>query len=466
MAKEKKPYFFFPLIEESETCPICGTPFVKSKLRLVLYDGLNRYTKDGMHKVRHCNSCHVPFLTKEDVIEIEKQYPGYHLVTEPLKGKPSRKFLEKKLTEPALPIENMPKHTLVFIGDIEKHGCGAEHLTFLQYIMHGTKDCLVKAAKCEKCKKILIAPETWNKIKYDCPDYFYLKEQISLKNIFPTKKMIYLLNINQYTNNTCPSCKGKLQRQSFYFKNDKDVIMREKKLKECTKCGCIFGRTTSFSSKPYSLYKFSYNFYQEEPYRKEGKHIVVKTGDFLARHSMQSCISKSHSMEDITARIRMVNKAGKEFDYEVPAVRCDTCGKLYILEPEYQKIRAQGVPLCSIVENELWRQEKDFQITIDDDYKGSVMYQHGYNVNANEGLSEFQRHRILDVLVRDSILTKAEICSHLDMLIQRSNGQEVLKNARAKWMADRNYVSKNTEKETETIRVNSINRNHYRKKES
>lgn len=103
---------------------------------------------------------------------------------------------------------------------------------------------------------------------------------------------------------------------------------------------------------------------------------------------------------------------------------------------------------------------------MDDDYKGSVMYQHGYNVNANEGLSEFQRHRILDVLVRDSILTKAEICSHLDMLIQRSNGQEVLKNARAKWMADRNYISKNTEKETETIRVNSINRNHYRKKES
>ena len=45
------------------------------------------------------------------------------------------------------------------------------------------------------------------------------------------------------------------------------------------------------------------------------------------------------------------------------------------------------------------------------------MKQYGYTVNQQDGLSTAQRPTILEFLVAANILTKAEICSHLDWLI-------------------------------------------------
>lgn len=466
MGKERRKYFQIPLVKTAETCPICNASLVTSKLRLILYSPLNDQVEEGMHKVKYCNNCHLPFVTNSDVKGIETEHSGFHVETRPVTANMTREFLTKRTEEQALPIKNMPKGRILFLGEIKDHNCDPKYLKTYQYWVHGAKDSLIRGYSCSCCKRIIIQPSNQKRFMTEYPDYMYVEDRIAWNEIFQDKKTVYLLNVNQYTKDTCPSCGKKLTSKILYFKNDKDNRLQQKKIKECISCKNVFARTSSFAAKPYQLYKFSYNYYQEEPFRTEGKHIVIRTGDFLTRHNMQYCISQNHSMEDITARIRLVDKNGQEFDYDVPAVRCDTCGKLFLLEAEYQKIRAKGIPLCSIVENTYWRERSDAKYQWSaTDHKGSVMYTHGYNVNAYEDLSMEQRHCILKTLLRDNVLTKAEICSHLDTLIQRASGQAILKNAKKKWEMDRDFVE-NYDKETETVRVNSIFRKEYKRKEN
>lgn len=356
MRKNKKQYFWFPVVEKAETCPCCKKPLVQSKLMAVLYDGLNQNSIQQAHKMAYCSDCHVPFLTKKAVSGIEGENPGFHLETGKLIPKMSKAFLLKKVSTPALPIQNIPKNTLVFVGEEHLHKCGENMLERYQGIMHGKVPMLVKINKCKSCGQYLISPSDHHRIKKQCVDYIFGADG-TWENMFPDKKNLYLLNVNQYTKQICLSCSGRLADKTCYFKNDNAPTLRPKNVKECSKCGKVFGRVTSFDGKPYSRYKFSYEFFKKEQFYDGKKQIAIKTGDFLTRHNLAWCIKNKHSMEDITARIRVVDAAGAISECDIPAVRCDTCGKLFLLEAEYQKLREKGVPLCSIVENEYWRKE-------------------------------------------------------------------------------------------------------------
>lgn len=461
----KNAYHAFPVLDKTERCPICGKPLVTSKLKVTLYDSLNRTTFDALCKLPFCGDCQIPYLNNEVKTNIESSFDGFHLETIPLNKHVSKAYLTRLSRQPALPIQNLPKNNFLFFGETQHHICGTENLTPKQYILHGDADQIIPAHICKTCGRILVSPTLEKKLMKQYPEYLYLYDDVSWDDVFPDKKMIYLLNINQYDKNLCPKCHTRLQEIEPYLKNDKTPKFMKKRLKECPHCRQTYGRESSFKDKPYSLYKFSHHYYQDETFRQDGKHIVLKAGDFLTRHNIQSCISKSHSMEDITARIRIADPTGKELEYDIPAVRCDTCGKLYLLESEYQKIRSLGVPLCSIVENEYWRKgTQNDHAWSESDAKGSIMYIHGYNVNAQEGLTPSQRHKILESLIQDDVLTKAAICSHLDILIQRSSNQPILANARQKWIQDRNYIE-HYDSETETVCVNSITRKVYKTKD-
>lgn len=457
--KNHKEYNIAPLFD-GDRCPFCGRDFVPSKLKFSLYDALCENKIHHIERVNFCNACCIPFLTKNDVRTIESQNPGFHLESESV-GKKSAESIRIKLGKTALPIKNIPKGTFLFYGDAAKHTCGSEFLKEYNFMLHGDVEAIEKGVECASCKRIIFGHEKHKMLKNNMDEYILMKDEIPWSEVFHDKKMLYVLNINQYTKDTCPACNNKLLDAKKYFKNDTKNEMQEKRFKECTGCGLSFVRSTSFVDKPYKMYKLSYDFFQEEEYRKDGKNIVIKAGDFLTRHNVQSCMSKNHSLEDITARITIADKLGKEFDYDVPAIRCDTCGKLFLLEKEYQKIIAKGVPLCSIVNNEYWRKKGEREHWSEFEVKGSVMFIHGYNVNANNDLSEFQRHSILKSLIKDSVLTKAEIISHLDMLIQRAEGQQLLAKAKAKWERDRAFIEKHSEAK-ETIRVNSITRKSFK----
>lgn len=465
MEKQRKKYHAFPFLDENADpaeCPLCQKPLIQAKLLAVLYDGLNEHSTEERHKIPYCGDCHMPFLGMSSKNRIELEHPGFHLETFPLMKTESAAYLAKKISTPAAPVRNVPKGTLLFIGDPGRHSCGADHLIRYDGILHGNSETIrADIYECDACKKRLISVTGHKRIKNACPDYIYASDAVPWDGIYPDKKTIFLLNVNQYAKQACPSCGTKLMGRRMYFKNDENPQLLPKSVNACAKCGRTFGRVTSFRNKPYSRYRFSMEFFQDKDFRKNGKCVVLKAGDFLTRHNLSGCLDKGHSLEDITARIRIAAPDGTEFDYDAPAMRCDTCGKLFLLEREYEKITALGVPLCPVVENEYWRTkadgEKEWSET---DAKGSILYVHGYNVNINANLTSPQRRSILKALLDNEILTKGQILSHLDTLIARAGSQDVLKNAKQKWIEDRNWVGR-YDSGTEAVSVKSITHRSY-----
>lgn len=65
----------------------------------------------------------------------------------------------------------------------------------------------------------------------------------------------------------------------------------------------------------------------------------------------------------------------------------------------------------------------------------------GYNVNQQANLSQVQRWGILEIAVDEKIMTRMEICSHIDYLIKRSKNKKNFDLAISKWKADRNHIS-------------------------
>ena len=73
--------------------------------------------------------------------------------------------------------------------------------------------------------------------------------------------------------------------------------------------------------------------------------------------------------------------------------------------------------------------------------KESILMRFGYSVSQAEGLSEYRRHKILSVLVDNSILTKSEIISYLDFFINQRKSEKFAL-AVSKWEIDREYIRK------------------------
>lgn len=80
----------------------------------------------------------------------------------------------------------------------------------------------------------------------------------------------------------------------------------------------------------------------------------------------------------------------------------------------------------------------------------------GYNVSATDNLLCSKRWYILESAVDFEILTREEICSHLDYLIHRSKGRLHYEDAISKWECDRTHIANYRSNEIETIKAESI----------
>ena len=143
---------------------------------------------------------------------------------------------------------------------------------------------------------------------------------------------------------------------------------------------------------------------------------------------------------DVIATVKVLNSVGVLKEVSVPAAYCKTCNKYYILETEYQKLKKYGHIVCKVVENTYWTKDlKDNPFNLNEE---SVLHLLGYNVNAQANLSQSQRWGLLETMVDEKVLTRMEICSHLDYLINQSKNRKNFDLAISKWKSDRAYISK------------------------
>ena len=80
-----------------------------------------------------------------------------------------------------------------------------------------------------------------------------------------------------------------------------------------------------------------------------------------------------------------------------------------------------------------------------------------YTVNQHDGLTTVQRQTILEFLVAARIMTKAEVCSHLDWLIESREYDRIkYRSAIQKWTEDRDFIANYHLSENRKVIVNKI----------
>ena len=77
----------------------------------------------------------------------------------------------------------------------------------------------------------------------------------------------------------------------------------------------------------------------------------------------------------------------------------------------------------------------------------------GYNVNKTDNLPTSLRWHILESAVDNMLLTKSQICSHLDYLVNTNYMKDTHIDAIAKWEDDRRHIADYTPKSKMKMKV-------------
>ena len=204
-------------------------------------------------------------------------------------------------------------------------------------------------------------------------------------------------------------------------------------------------------------------YYGEEFNKVNTKIHDITPKHFLTRTSIgKLCVKDGHKLTDIKARIKVLSSNGQVNEVIIPAAHCERCDKYYILESHYQMVKRQGVIICKVVEEKFWRRDNN-GISYSNLNKESVLHIMGYNVSEVIGLTSIQRHRILEMIVDEHILSRMEICNHLDWLIERNSYRDNFKYAIEKWTDDREYIANYNTKDMKIVDAGIVTRRTYKK---
>ena len=188
---------------------------------------------------------------------------------------------------------------------------------------------------------------------------------------------------------------------------------------------------------------------------------IIGFKDFLVRTDIYKCRAQGHNIEDVTAIVYCLTKAGEVIRKEIMAGYCQNCNQYYLLNREYDRLRMNYILLCRVIDSTEPTINKYNNDAFTELNKESILKQYGYTVNQEDGLSAIQRRTILEFLLVSNILTKSEICSHLDWLINtRTYNTAKYRLALKKWKEDRYYIEHYQLTDSRDVFVKSIVKGH------
>lgn len=160
--------------------------------------------------------------------------------------------------------------------------------------------------------------------------------------------------------------------------------------------------------------------------------------DAVVRINNKSCIDVNHKLNEITAYIPvLITNLGLQ-QIPINAFYCKSCQRYYILENTYKNLKTRGLICCRVIDS------KDLTSNSYSSWATeSVIKQYGYNVSVTENLSEYKRHVILEFIIQNNILSKAQVVEHISWLIRANIDRPRYRDAVKKWTTDLNYLIEN-----------------------
>ena len=160
--------------------------------------------------------------------------------------------------------------------------------------------------------------------------------------------------------------------------------------------------------------------------------------DFLIRINLRRCGKRGHQIFDIKATINIITKKGQVQEKTIPGFYCEECNLYFIYDSDYNNLRKSGNPLCPIYEYSryFYGGNDDFGLNPE-----SILHSYGYNVNANDDLSDGERHMILEYVISSGIMSKHKVLDFLNSMIHLRENNYSMYDAIDKWQNDSIFVS-------------------------
>lgn len=166
----------------------------------------------------------------------------------------------------------------------------------------------------------------------------------------------------------------------------------------------------------------------------------VGTRDFVIRTSVLSCMYKQHSIVNVDAVIKIVDRKGTIAERIVPAGYCQQCQQFFILEDDFRNLSGSVEPLCNVIDEQSYRKnynKKKYFDNLSEWPEQSILRKCGYTVSQAAGLSSPERWQILANVIDHDVLSKIEIRSHIKKQISLHANHEL---AIDKWKSDYDFV--------------------------
>lgn len=114
---------------------------------------------------------------------------------------------------------------------------------------------------------------------------------------------------------------------------------------------------------------------------------------------------------------------------------CKNCHKYFISESELRHYRDMYGIVCKL---QVDRTSSGFLQFPMAEY--SVLRLYGYNVGQDDNYSDAERKRLLQMLIENNYVTKAEIIKYLNMFTKLNRGKDNMENCVSKWEDDLEFV--------------------------
>lgn len=188
--------------------------------------------------------------------------------------------------------------------------------------------------------------------------------------------------------------------------------------------------------------------------------INVNFTDVIVLSNINYCTHKGHKVHDVVAHIPTFTPDGKIEFITMNLTYCQHCNKYIMLKSDFKSI--SNIIACEVIDETIIY-NYDNSDAIEISQSESILYKYGYNVKTKENISDKQRHLILASVIESGILSRDQICSHLDTLIERGSKIEKWKLATQKWMQDRQYVKKYNSEHLPEILLNKVILKYHKK---
>lgn len=267
--------------------------------------------------------------------------------------------------------------------------------------------------------------------------------QTNIKEIKPYEKI--LVNVSQ--DNVCPKCGINLTSYMVhYFEGKIQSGIWWYKCPCCERLFCIESEIEDFDFK-------NTNIILKRLYNLNEKNNQIFFTDIIVLSTINACSYRDHQLKDVIANIPIFIETGAIEYRSVNISYCDKCKKYIMLKNDFKMF--SGVIACRIIDETISRSDNE-RDNIEITQHESILYQFGYNVKSKDNLSDKQRHLILASVIESNILTREQICSHLDTLIERGSKIKKWKLATQKWKQDRQYVKTYNTKLLPEVLVNNV----------